>query len=112
MLISPAQIDCTVDCNVNIGDSLLSRVHVYEYLGVHIDDKLNMNAQIDKVCKKVQQKHGILKKIRRFVTQGTALAIYKTMIRPHFDYGDCMIDSGCQNKIGKIDRIQAGTYST
>ena len=106
MLISPAQIDCTVDCNVKIGDSLLSRVHVYEYLGVHIDDKLNMNAQIDKVCKKVQQKHGILKKIRRFVTQGTALAIYKTMIRPHFDYGDYMIDSGCQNKIRKIDRIQ------
>ena len=84
----------------------LSRVHVYEYLGVHIDDKLNMKNQIDNICKKAQQKHGILKKIRKYITQETALCVYKTMVRPHFDYGDYMIDSGTQNRIDKIDRIQ------
>ena len=28
------------------------------------------------------------------------------MIRPHFDYGDYMIDSGTQNNIDKLERIQ------
>ena len=28
------------------------------------------------------------------------------MIRPHFDYGDYIIDSGIQSKIEKMERIQ------
>ena len=28
------------------------------------------------------------------------------MIRPHFDYGDFMIESGTQNKIDKLEHIQ------
>ena len=34
------------------------------------------------------------------------LLIYKVMIRPHFDYGDYMIDSGTQKNIDKLERIQ------
>ena len=107
MLINPnstVKID-TTSCHVRIGETLVSRVHVYEYLGVQIDDKLTMNNQIDNMCKKVQKKYGILKKIRKYITRETALCVYKTMIRPHFDYGDYMIDSGTQNRIDKIERI-------
>ena len=65
-----------------------------------------MNPYIDKVCVSVQKKYGILRKIRRYISEETALLIYKTMIRPHFDYGDYIIDSGIQSKIEKMERIQ------
>ena len=65
-----------------------------------------MNAHIDKVCINVQKKYGILRKIRRYIREDTAILIYKVRIRPHFDYGDYMVDSGTQNKIDKLERIQ------
>ena len=36
----------------------------------------------------------------------TAILIDKVMIKPHFDYGDYMIDSGVQCKTEKLDCIQ------
>ena len=101
MLINPLSTKDVSSWKIMIDDKALSRVHVYEYLGVQIDDKLNMSNQIDNICKKVQQKHGILKKIRKYIGMRTALSIYKTctMIRPHFDYVDFIIDSGIQSKI-------------
>ena len=106
MLISPSTNDCTVIPSLYINDTKLSQVHVYEYLGVQIDDKLTMRPHIDKVCKNVQKKYGILRKIRKFICEETALLIYKVMIRPHFDYGDYLIDSGLQKNIEKLERIQ------
>ena len=37
------------------------------------------------ICTNVQKKYGILRKIRRYMSEDTALLIYKVMIRPHFD---------------------------
>ena len=66
MLINPTPADNSVSCQVKISEIPFSRVHVYEYLGVHIDDKLSVSNQIDNICKKVSQKHNILKKIRKY----------------------------------------------
>ena len=99
------------NCPVNttrlyIDETPLMQVHVYEYLGVHIDDKLTMKNHIENVCKSVQRKYGILRKIRRYISCKTALLVYKVMIRPHFDYGDYLIDSGTQCNIDKLEKIQ------
>ena len=48
----------------------------------------------------------ILKKIRRYITEETALTVTKSMIRTQFDYGDFMVDSGTQNRIDKLERVQ------
>ena len=57
-------------------DTNSSQVHEYEYLGVHIDGKLTMGAQIDiMVCTNVQKKYGILRKICRYISLDTALLI-------------------------------------
>ena len=107
MVITPSNIDHIFHWSYNyIKDVKLSQIHVYEYLGVHIDDKLTMGAHIDKTCTNVQKEYGIVRKIRRYISEETALLIYKVMIRPHFDYGDYMIDSGMQNNIDKLERIQ------
>ena len=83
-------------------------MHVYKYLaiGVHIDGKLNSRNHIDNVWKKVQQKHGILKKRHRHIMLETAILICQGDDCPHFDYGNYMIDSDIHAKIDKIKRIK------
>ena len=63
MVISPTNINHNIPPELYIKDIKLSRIHVYEYLGVHIDDKLTMGSHIEKTCTSVQKKYGILRKI-------------------------------------------------
>ena len=75
MVLNPLLLDDATGLKIYIDNIALSQVHVYEYLGVQINDQLNMSSQIDNVCKTVQQKNGILRKIGRYVTQETELSI-------------------------------------
>ena len=81
------------------------KVSKYEYFGVIIDDKLNMNSHIDHIIKKVQGKLCILCKIRRYITENVALRIFKGLILCHFDYGDFVVESGNKGTIDKLDRL-------
>ena len=56
--------------------------------------------------KKTNAKIGILAKIRRFITDKTAMRIYKCMIRPHLDYIDFVVESGSADRIQKLDNLQ------
>ena len=47
-----------------------------------------------------------MSRIRGFISVNTAVRIYKTMIRPHLEYVDFIIESGSKNLIVKIDRLQ------
>ena len=71
-----------------------------------LDDKLSMNNYLDNMWKKANSKLGILAKIRRFISEKTAVRIYKTMIRPHLDYIDFVVESGSANRIQKLDTLQ------
>ena len=44
--------------------------------------------------KKANKKLGTLSKIRMFITCNTTVKIYKTMIRPHLEYVDFVVESG------------------
>ena len=57
-----------------------------------LDDTLTMNPYADEVLKKTNKKVGLLAKKRRFISENTAVRIFKTMIRPHLDYIDFVID--------------------
>ena len=84
----------------------ISTVHQYEYLGILLDDKLSMNNYLDSMWKKANSKLGILSKIRRFISEKTAIRIYKTMIRPHLDYIDFVVESGSADRIRRLDNLQ------
>ena len=45
-------------------------------------------------------------KIRRFITEKTAMKIYKCMIRPHLDYIYFVVESGSADRIKKLDTFQ------
>ena len=65
-----------------------------------------MNDYLDVMWKKTPQNLGLLSKIRRFISEKTAVRIYKTMIRPHLDYIDFVVDSGSSDRVQKLDRLK------
>ena len=84
----------------------INTVQQYEYLGMLLDDKLTMNEYADAMWKKVNTKVGILARIRRFISENTAAKIFKTMIRPHLDYIDFVIDSSSTDRVKRLDNLQ------
>ena len=91
---------------ISINNSVLGKVTQYEYLGMIIEHKLNMDKQVDSMYKKANKKLGILSRIRMFISCNTAARIYKTMIRPHLEYVDFVVESSSMKLISKLDRFQ------
>ena len=84
----------------------LGRVSQYEYLGMITHEKLMMDAQIESMYKKANNKLGMLSRIRRFISTNIAVKIYKTIMRPHLEYVDFIVESGSKIAISKFKRLQ------
>ena len=98
--------DLTSDEHLCIRGKPVDVVKHFEYLGMIIENKLQMNKHVDILYKKARQKLGMLYKIRKFIKSETALLLYKVMIRPHLEYGDFLIDSANQKHIDNLERLQ------
>ena len=77
------------------------------YLGVDLDHMLSYDSHLDSVLNKTTQKLYIFRKIRRFITQLTAITVYKQMILPLVEYCSILFNSGKKSKVDKIDKIQS-----
>ena len=99
-------LDLNSDDHLFIRGKPVDVVKHFEYLGMIIENRLQMNKHVDNVYKKARQKLGMLYKIRKFIKSETALLLYKVMIRPHLEYGDFLIDSANQKCIDKLERLQ------
>ena len=71
-----------------------------------IHEKLLMDIQIELMYKKANKKLGMMSRIRRFISTNTAVKIYKTMIRPHLEYVDFIVESGSKSAVSKFTRLQ------
>ena len=71
---------------VRAGDTVLSRVYQFKYLGVKLDPYLSQNDHIDYIWRKISAKLGMLLKARKVIPRESCLTLYNTMITPVFDY--------------------------
>ena len=80
-----------------------------KHLGMVLDSKLNFKQHIDdKICK-ANRGIGLLKKLNCDLSRKSLLAIYKSFVRPHLDYGDIIYDK--PNVQTFIDRIESVQYN-
>ena len=84
----------------------LDETENYVYLGVDIQNNLSMDLYVNSVCKKVNYKLYIFKKIRRYITTHAAILIYKQTILPYFDYGGFLMDNASQLALSAIDKYK------
>lgn len=66
--------------NLEIGVVSLNRVKSYDYLGVRLDETSMYNSHIHKTLQGCNERVFTLSKIRKYVSEETAVLIYKTLI--------------------------------
>ena len=78
----------------------------YKYLGVWLDNTLNMNKHLNNGYKMAYQKVYKLKKLRKQMNTATSMLVYKQTILPYFEYCDFLIDSCCKKEKDKLEKLQ------
>ena len=89
-----------------INDSEIYQVPYTKFLGVIIDDRLNWKHHIDSVCMKSMKMLGILRKICPFVLPSSHLALYYSLLFPHFNYCNIVWASTYPTYLTKLLIIQ------
>ncbi len=92
--------------SLSIDGQQLEQVKTFKYLGMVLDDALTFEHHITYVCKKANQKNGVLKKIRKFLTQKLCLMLYKSLVLPHFDYVDVIYMTATTEQLNRLQLIQ------
>ena len=96
-----------VKYTINVDGNVLSRVYSYQYLGVELDTLLSYDKHLESVVNKTMQKLFVFRKIRRFISEKTAITVYKQMILPLLEYCNILFNSGKKTKLEKVDKIQS-----
>jgi hypothetical protein len=88
MLFKPNRsITDASNITVGIGAQKLDQIHVYKFLGVYLDDKLNWKSHITSKCNSIVKIVGILSRVKHYVPASVLRNIYSTLIVPHINYG-------------------------
>ena len=98
------------DLTIVVNGKQLENVHCAKLLGLEIDQELTFIPHIDKLCKKLSQKIGILKKIRYCLPLKYRLLFYNAMIRPVMAYVNVVwssCDKRCLNRDLKLQKRAA-----
>ena len=78
----------------------------YKLLGITIDSLLTFDQHVENLCKKVAQRIGVLRNIRRFLPLEQRKLYYNTMIKPILLYGSKVWVSCSKENIMKVFKLQ------
>ena len=84
------QINMNDDSVIKINNETIEKVDRIKYLGYIIDKYLKLNEHIIYIIK-----IGYLKRIRNSISIMTAINVYNTMIKPHFEVGSTTLYACC-----------------
>ena len=88
---------------VKLSDQQLELVNNYKYLGITVDQNLDMFSHIDSMFRMASDKLRLLRYVRKFLTTKALLLIVKTMILPYLDLGNCFLTGV---KLKETDRLE------
>ena len=87
---------------ISIENDTLALTEHQKLLGVHLDQNLTYDIEVDEICKSVSKKITLLKLLSKYVDQNSLKTYYQSYILPSFDYG-CMVWG--KTKSSNIDRL-------
>ena len=92
--------------NLFFKNSDVSQTNSQKHFGVVLDPKLTFHDHLDIVFTKVRKNIGLFGKLNNILYSAALVTIFKSFVRPHFDYGDVLYDqvfnSPFQNKLESI----------
>ena len=79
----------------------------YKHLGIIFVNRLSFEEHLRLVFSKINRTIGLLRKLQCLIRRSTLLTIYKTFVRPHFDYGDIINKKAYNSSFRqKIESVQ------
>ena len=99
-------VDTFRDKTIGHPNCQISQCHQYNYLGVTLDECLNMQANFNNVFKKFSHKNYQFAKIRKYVDTNTRILIYKQTVLPLVEYVSFMMSLNNMSDIEKLQRLQ------
>ena len=92
--------------SLSIDGATIKEVEAYKYLGTTLDSTLTAKSQLSRLNQTLALKLKTLRKMRNFISENTALLLYKTTILPIIDYNDIIYSLLTQQQALKLQRIQ------
>ena len=103
---SRSKIKKAKNAKLSIGNVQIQQVTSFKYLGFTLDPVLSLSNHTSSLLNVISDKAYILSKIRRFITEYSAIRIYKAMLLPYFDYADIVYDRARQKDLDKLQRLK------
>ena len=91
--------------SVNVGKENISCSSSVDLLGIKIDDKLNFNEHVSKLCKKGNQKLHALARISKYMNKDKLRLIMRTFITSQFNYAPLTWMFHSRTLNNKINRL-------
>ena len=100
----PSKINYEMALTIN--GTKLEVVPSVKLLGLEIDFELSFNSHVEKLCTKLSQRIGILKKIRSCLPMRQRLLFYNSMIRSVWHYVSSIWTSCDKENLGRVLKLQ------
>ena len=94
------------DNNLNIDNYEVKSANYLKLLGVSIDNNLRFEEHINNICKKSNQRIGVLMRLKNMIPTVTKLQLYKAAILPHLTYCHLTWHFCRASDTRKIERVQ------
>ena len=85
----------------------IARFPSQKLLEIVLDSKLNFSSCVDEKIKKCSKLIGLIRRLSVNLPQKGLLTMYKSFMRPHFDYGNIVYDKPNNESFqSKIEKVQ------
>ena len=92
--------------NIQIRKINIKKVETTKYLGLHIDSRLKWDIHVNNMCQKISKMVNFLGRLRYIINELSLNMIYKSIILPHFDYGDVVWQSAPSSYLSPLQKLQ------
>ena len=89
-----------------MGDHEIEKTDNYKYLGILIDDKLNWDLQITKLCSKLSSVCGVISKVRHYLDREALMLIYNSLFDSRLRYGILAWGTAPAQSLSKLRSLQ------
>jgi len=92
--------------SINMCNTEIARVGACKFLGVYVDEKLNLKQHIDQVRTKLAKTLGILCPTRELLDESTLRTLYNTLFLPYLNYCSEIWGNTCKTNLLPIVTLQ------
>ena len=89
---------------IHVNDHELAREQTFKYLGITFSENLTWTDHLSNISTKINQRIGLLRRVKMFIPLKARLTIYNALILPLFDYAN--IVWGDKNNTSFMDQLQ------